>query len=328
MKQAQRLPLGLIVIMLMSVMALSGCAKFTGGSVDSNSASTTTSSTATVLTKADQQISHSKIAAARETLAAVKNPNASVQNLATGLKHYQEAAEALNNNQLSLAKPYFNTLENYQGTTDASFVKARSTLQHQYQQVKLANSYYNTARDDLSVHELSAAKTSIDKLDQIDPVHPVIKQLQKKTLAMKQAIMNYEASQSTSSGSDSSTVVASATSSHDEVAVTSSTSTSSHSTSSESSASGTETSSATSSTSSSHAMTTQDVLDAFQTAAGGHFTKTDQFNIIKQTKDYYQIDVLHDSDPAETDTNLTDVYRYYPNSGKVTKQNTVNGEFK
>ena len=327
MKRAQRIPLRMIVVMLFSLITLSGCAKFTGGSVGSSSASTTaTSSTAAVLTKADQQISHQKITAAIETLATVKNPDASVTNLATGLDHYQKAADALAKNELSLAKPYFNTLENYHETNDASFLKVRSTLQHQYQQVKLANNYYNAARDELSVHELAAAKTNIDKLDQIDPVHPVIKALQKKTLAMKQAIMNYEASQSTSSGSDSSTVVSSSSSSS--VATSSTSSSSASSSASESSSSGTATSSADSSTSSSSAQTTQDVLDGFQSAAGVTFTKTDQFNIVKQTTDYYQIDVLHNSDPAETDTNLTDVYRYYPVSGQVTKQDSVTGEFK
>ncbi|MDV2577420.1 hypothetical protein RYX41_15705 [Lactiplantibacillus plantarum] len=56
---------------------------------------------------------------------------------------------------------------------------------------------------------MATAKANIDKLDDVQATHPVIKKLQKKALAMKQAIMNYEASQSTSSGSDSSTVVSS-----------------------------------------------------------------------------------------------------------------------
>lgn len=319
MKQAQRSPFGLIIVMLLSLVTLSGCAKFTDGSVDSSSASTTTSNTAAVLTKADQQISHSKITAAQETLAAVKKPDGDVKNLATGLVYYQKAADALTKNQLSQAKVAFETLEDYHVTADTSFLKARATLHHQYQQVKLANSYYNAARDDLSVHELTEAKTNIDKLDQIEPIHPVIKQLQKKTLAMKQAIMNYEASQSTSSGSESSTVVSSTSSSES--------TTESSSASSESSSSETPTSSADSSTSSSEP-TTQDVLKDFQSAAGVTFAKTDQFNIIKQAKTYYEIDVLHDSDQAETDTNLTDVYRYYPDSGQVTKRDSATGEFK
>ncbi|MFC6293777.1 hypothetical protein ACFQH1_00740 [Lactiplantibacillus daoliensis] len=319
MKQAQRSPLGLIIVMLLGLITLSGCAKFTGGSVDSSSVSTTTSSTAAVLTKADQQISHSKITAAQGTLAAVKHPDTDVKSLATGLDYYQKAADALDKNQLSLAKVAFNTLENYHGTTDASFIQARETLHHQYSAVKLANSYYNTARDDLSVHELTEAKTAIDKLDQLEPIHPVIKKLQKKTLAMKQAIMNYEASQSTSSGSESSTVVSSTSSSD-----TSSNATSSST--SESSSSGTATSSADSATSSSE-LTTQDVLKDFQAAAGVTFAKTDQFNIIKQAKTYYEIDVLHDNGQAETDATPTDVYRYYPASGQVTKQNSVTGDF-
>jgi len=318
-KQAQRSPLGLIIVMLLGLMTLSGCAKFTGGSVDSSSASTTTSSTTAVLTKADQQISHSKMTAAQKTLAAVKHPDADVRNLATGLDYYQKAADALAKNQLSSAKVAFDTLENYQVTADTSFLKARATLHHQYQQVKLANSYFNSARDDLSVHELVAAKTAIDKLDQIAPIHPVIKQLQQKSLAMKQAIMNYEASQSTSSGSDSSTVVSSSSSSDASAA--------SSVTSSDSTSSATSTSSANSATSSS-TLTTQDVLKDFQSAAGVSFAKTDQFNIVKQTKTYYEIDVLHDNDQAETASNLTDVYRYYPDSGQVTKQDSASGDFK
>ena len=98
-------------------------------------------------------------------------------------------------------------------------------------------------------------------------------------------------------------------------------------TSSDSTSSATSTSSANSATSSS-TLTTQDVLKDFQSAAGVSFAKTDQFNIVKQTKTYYEIDVLHDNDQAETASNLTDVYRYYPDSGQVTKQDSASGDFK
>ena len=153
MDHAYRSSWPLILMVLIGLITLSGCAKNTGGVTASSATTATNNSTTAVLTKADQQISQTKIAAARKTLASAANPNAAVKNLATGLKYYQEAEEALENNQLSLAKGYFETLSSYDGTTDASFIAARQKLVKQYQAVKQANGYYNAARDDLSVHD-------------------------------------------------------------------------------------------------------------------------------------------------------------------------------
>ncbi|AVK64381.1 hypothetical protein C5Z26_09750 [Lactobacillus sp. CBA3606] len=318
--------LGLMVIILFGLFTLSGCASTSRGTTNrSTTAGTTTHSNAMVLTKANQQISHQRIATALQTLATAKTSNATIDNLTTGLKYYQKAAVALNDNELSLAKGYFATLTAYQGTTDATFIKARAELVHQYQQVKLANSYYNTARDELSVHALARSKTAIDKLDQIDPVHPVIKQLQKKALAMKQAIMNYEASQSTSSGQASSAVASTSMTSSSHTATTSttsssvtaesSTSSSAASTSSETAASQADES--TSSTSS-RAVSDQAILSEFKAAATVTFAKSDQFNVLARTTHYYQIEVSHAADTGATST--TDIYRYYPMSGQVEQQ--------
>ncbi|MFC6182610.1 hypothetical protein [Lactiplantibacillus daowaiensis] len=334
MDHAHRPHFGLIVMLLMGLLTLSGCANVTSGS-SSTASSVTTSGSAKILTKADQQISHLQIKAAIATLKTGDTSNSSVKNLLTGLKHYQKAATALNKNQLSTAKTYFNTLSNYQATTDATFMAAKTALIKQYQQVKLANSYYNSARDEMSVHELTAAKTNIDKLDKLSASHPVVKQLQQKTLAMKQAIMNYEASQSTSSGSDSSTVTATSSSSTSDnsTATTDASSTQDSSDSSSSTDSSTSSSTATSSAdsetssdSSSSTLTTKQILSKFKAASGVSFDQDDQFNVAKQTSKYYQIEVMHDSSD-ENVTNLTDIYRYYPASGRVTKQNTTTGEF-
>nr|WP_253956167.1 hypothetical protein [Lactiplantibacillus pentosus] len=314
-------------MVLIGLITLSGCAKNTGGVTASSATTATNNSTTAVLTKADQQISQTKIAAARKTLASAANPNAAVKNLATGLKYYQEAEEALENNQLSLAKGYFETLSSYDGTTDASFIAARQKLVKQYQAVKQANGYYNAARDDLSVHDLATAKANIDKLDRVSASHPVIKELQKKALAMKQAIMNYEASQSTSSGSESSTVVSSSSSSSssDSDSATSST----DSTSSSSSTATSSSDSSTSSSSSSSTLTTSAIIKQFQDAAGVTFASDTEFNITKQTSDYYQITAVYAADESSSSASktVTDTYRYYPDSGNVTKEDSASGTF-
>ncbi|RRK10377.1 hypothetical protein D1831_07910 [Lactiplantibacillus garii] len=325
MDHAYRSPWRLIVVILFGLLTLSGCTKTTGG-VTASSATATDSSGA-VLTKADQQISQQKISAARKTLNQVSNPNKSVKNLATGLRYYQKAADALNDNQLSSAKTYFQTLSDYQGTTDATFIAARRKLERQYQAVKLANGYYNAARDQLSMHDLTGAKTNIDKLDSLSASHPVIKKLQQKALDMKQAIMNYEASQSTSSGSASSTVTSSsssssATSSDSQTSATASDN-GSHSTSGSSTATSSA-SSSTSSSSSSHEPTTADIIKQFQDAAGGTFANDTEFDITKKTSEYYQIAVI----PADSSQgSSSENYRYYPDSGKVTKEDSSTGEF-
>lgn len=316
----------LILMVLIGLITLSGCAKNTGGVTASSATTATNNSTTAVLTKADQQISQTKIAAARKTLASAANPNAAVKNLATGLKYYQEAEEALENNQLSLAKGYFETLSSYDGTTDASFIAARQKLVKQYQAVKQANGYYNAARDDLSVHDLATAKANIDKLDRVSDSHPVIKELQKKALAMKQAIMNYEASQSTSSGSESSTVVSSSSSSSlsDSNSATSSTDSTSSSSSTATSSSDSSTSSSSSST-----LTTSAIIKQFQDAAGVTFASDTEFNITKQTSDYYQITAVYAADESSSSASktVTDTYRYYPDSGNVTKEDSASGTF-
>lgn len=326
MDQAHRPRWGLMMIILFGLITLSGCAKLTSSSSDSSTSSAATSGSAKILTKADQQISHHQIKAAINTLSAANTKDTAARNLLTGLRHYQKAATALNKNQLSQAKSYFNTLANYQLVTDASFTQAKAALTKQYQQVKLANGYYNSARDEMSVHALAAAKTNIDKLDKISPTHPVIKDLQQKTTAMKAAIMNYEASQSTSSGSDSSAVAESDHTSSNSSADASSTSSSATTATSDTSDS-TATSQADSTTSSSESsMPTKQVLSNFRAAAGVTFEKDDQFNVTKETSKYYQIEVMHDSND-ENVTNLTDIYRYYPASGSVLKQNISTGEF-
>ncbi|BBM21278.1 hypothetical protein GA516_07080 [Lactobacillus pentosus] len=326
MDHAYRSSWPLIVMVLIGLITLSGCAKNTGGVTASSATTATNNSTTAVLTKADQQISQTKIAAARKTLASAANPNAAVKNLATGLKYYQEAEEALENNQLSLAKGYFETLSSYDGTTDASFIAARQKLVKQYQAVKQANGYYNAARDDLSVHDLATAKANIDKLDRVSASHPVIKELQKKALAMKQAIMNYEASQSTSSGSESSTVVSSSSSSSlsDSNSATSSTDSTSSSSSTATSSSDSSTSSSSSST-----LTTSAIIKQFQDAAGVTFASDTEFNITKQTSDYYQITAVYAADESSSSASktVTDTYRYYPDSGNVTKEDSASGTF-
>ncbi len=317
----------LIVIVLLGLLTLSGCAKNTGGVTASSATTATNNSTTAVITKADQQISQQKIAAARKTLARASESNAAVKTLATGLKYYQEAEEALENNQLSLAKGYFDTLSSYDGTTDASFIAARKNLIKQYQAVKLANGYYNAARDELSIHDLATAKANIDKLDSVQATHPVIKELQKKALAMKQAIMNYEASQSTSSGSDSSTVVSSSTvtSSSDNSATSSSTDSTSADTSTMTSSSN----SSTSASSSSSELTTSAIIKQFQDASGVTFAADTEFNITKETSTYYQITAIYAADAASSSASktVTDTYRYYPDSGNVTKENSATGSF-
>ncbi|MDC6398286.1 hypothetical protein PO769_12200 [Lactiplantibacillus pentosus] len=326
MDHAYRSSWPLILMVLIGLITLSGCAKNTGGVTASSATTATNNSTTAVLTKADQQISQTKIAAARKTLASAANPNAAVKNLATGLKYYQEAEEALENNQLSLAKGYFETLSSYDGTTDASFIAARQKLVKQYQAVKQANGYYNAARDDLSVHDLATAKANIDKLDRVSASHPVIKELQKKALAMKQAIMNYEASQSTSSGSESSTVVSSSSSSSlsDSNSATSSTDSTSSSSSTATSSSDSSTSSSSSST-----LTTSAIIKQFQDAAGVTFASDTEFNITKQTSDYYQITAVYAADESSSSASktVTDTYRYYPDSGNVTKEDSASGTF-
>lgn len=326
MDHAYRSSWPLIVMVLIGLITLSGCAKNTGGVTASSATTATNNSTTAVLTKADQQISQTKIAAARKTLASAANPNAAVKNLATGLKYYQEAEEALENNQLSLAKGYFETLSSYDGTTDASFIAARQKLVKQYQAVKQANGYYNAARDELSVHDLATAKANIDKLDRVSASHPVIKELQKKALAMKQAIMNYEASQSTSSGSESSTVVSSSSSSSlsDSNSATSSTDSTSSSSSTATSSSDSSTSSSSSST-----LTTSAIIKQFQDAAGVTFASDTEFNITKQTSDYYQITAVYAADESSSSASktVTDTYRYYPDSGNVTKEDSASGTF-
>ena len=325
MDHAYRSPWTLIVIVLLGLVTLSGCAKNTGGVTASSATTATNNSTAAVLTKADQQISQQKIAAARKTLARASAPTAAVKQLATGLKYYQEAEEALENNQLSLAKGYFETLSNYDGTADTSFIAARQKLVKQYQAVKLANGYYNAARDELSVHDLTTAKANIDKLDGVQNTHPVIKELQKKALAMKQAIMNYEASQSTSSGSDSSTVVSSSS----ETSVDSATSSSTDETSADSSTMTSSSNSSTSSSNSSSELTTSAIIKQFQDAAGVSFAADTEFNITKQTSDYYQITAIYAAAESSSSASktVTDTYRYYPDSGEVMKENSATGSF-
>ncbi|WP_318767186.1 hypothetical protein [Lactiplantibacillus carotarum] len=326
MDHAYRSPWRLIVVILLGLITLSGCTKTTGG-VTASSATAADSSGA-VLTKADQQISQQKISAARKTLTQATAPNKAVKNLATGLRYYQEAEEALSDNQLSLAKDYFQTLNDYQGSTDATFVAARRKLNRQYQAVKLANGYYNSARDDLSMHDLASAKNNIDKLDALSASHPVIKKLQTKALDMKQAIMNYEASQSTSTGSASSTVTSTSSSSSSTDASSQSSSAASDSSSSTdstatSSASSTSTSS---SSNSSSEPTTAAIIKQFQDAAGETFGNDTEFNITKQTSEYYQIMVVP-ADSSSSASTATTTYRYYPDSGKVTKQDSTTGDF-
>lgn len=324
MEHAYRSPWRLFVIVLIGLFTLTGCAKTTGG-VTASSATATNSSGA-VLIKADQQISHQKFSAAQQTLAQASQPTAAVKNLATGLRYYQAAADALADNQLSQAKDCFQKLSNYQRTNDATFIVARRKLEQQYAAVKLANGYYNTARDELSMHDLAAAKTNIDKLDALDGIHPVIKKLQQKALNMKQAIMNYEASQSTSSGSASSTVTSTSSTSQSS-ASTSETSASSASSSSDSTATSSATSASSSSanSSSSSAPTTADVISQFQAAVGTTFDANTEFEITKQTSDYYQINVIPADQTSGATTNES-TYRYYLESGKVTKQND-DGQF-
>nr|WP_244975192.1 hypothetical protein [Lactiplantibacillus argentoratensis] len=317
----------LFVIVLIGLITLSGCAKNTGGVTASSATTATGNSTTAVLTKADQQISQQKIAAAQKTLAGVSESTPAIKKLALGLKYYQEAEEALDNNQLSLAKGYFDTLSSYDGTTDASFIAARQKLVKQYQAVKLANGYYNAARDELSIHDLATAKANIDKLDDVQATHPVIKKLQKKALAMKQAIMNYEASQSTSSGSDSSTVVSSSSTSSASDSSASSSSTSS--TSADSSTMTSSSNSSTSTSSSSSELTTSAIIKQFQDASGVTFASDTEFNITKETSAYYQITAIYAADESSSSASktVTDTYRYYPDSGSVTKENSATGSF-
>lgn len=322
MDHAYRAPWRLILIALIGLVTLSGCAKTTGGATASSA--TTADSSGAVLTKADQQISQQKISAARQTLERATAPTKAVKNLATGLKYYQDAEEALKDNQLSLAKGYFQTLNDYQGTTDATFIAARRKLVRQYQAVKLANGYYNAARDDLSMHDLSEAKANIDKLDRLDAIHPIIKKLQENALDMKQAIMNYEASQSTSSGSASSTVTSSSSSTSSATSSDSQSSATSSDSSSATNGSSTATSSADSSSSSDSDLTTADIIKQFQDAAGGSFANDTEFDITKKTSTYYQIDVIPAANAKDSNT---ETYRYYPDSGQVTKQDASTGEF-
>ncbi|MFB9770696.1 hypothetical protein [Lactiplantibacillus modestisalitolerans] len=330
MERAYRSPWYLVLIALIGVVMLSGCTKTTGGA-------TTTSATpigrsSAVLTKADQQIERGKVAAARKTLAQASNPSTAVTNLATGLRYYQQAADALDQNQLSTAKGYFATLSSYQETDDAAFINARQKLERQYQAVKAANGYYNAARDELSMHNLTTAKNNIDKLDRLASVHPVIKQLQKQALAMKQAIMNYEASQSTSSTEPSSTVSASSSTSSAVADSTSSSvtsSTASETQSSKTSSTATSSADATSSsstTSGDQTLTTADIVKQFQDAAGGNFANDTEFELTKQTPEYYQIVVIPADQTGQSASQTTDTYRYYPDSGRVTKQNEA-GDF-
>ncbi len=324
MAHAYRAPWRLILIALIGLVTLSGCAKTTGGATASSAP--TADSSGAVLTKADQQISKQKISAARQTLDRATAPTKAVKNLATGLKYYQDAEEALKDNQLSLAKGYFQTLNDYQGTTDAAFIAARRKLVRQYQAVKLANGYYNAARDDLSMHDLSDAKANIDKLDRLDAIHPIIKKLQENALDMKQAIMNYEASQSTSSGSASSTVTSSSSSTSSATSSDSQSSSTSSDSSSDANSSSTATSSANSSSSSDNDsdLTTADIIKQFQDAAGGSFANDTEFDITKKTSTYYQIEVIP---AANAKDSSTETYRYYPDSGQVTKQDASTGEF-
>lgn len=325
MDHAYRSSWPLIVIVLLGLITLSGCAKNTGGVTASSATTATGNSTTAVLTKADQQISQQKIAAAQKTLAGASESTPAIKKLALGLKYYQEAEEALDNNQLSLAKGYFDTLSSYDGTTDASFIAARQKLVKQYQAVKLANGYYNAARDELSIHDLATAKANIDKLDDVQATHPVIKKLQKKALVMKQAIMNYEASQSTSSGSDSSTVVSSSSTSSDSSASSSSTS----STSADSSTMTSSSNSSTSTSSSSSELTTSAIIKQFQDASGVSFASDTEFNITKETSAYYQITAIYATNESSSSASktVTDTYRYYPDSGSVTKENSAAGSF-
>lgn len=324
MDHAYRSPWRLIVVILLGLITLSGCTKTTGG-VTASSATAADSSGA-VLTKADQQISQQKISAARKTLTQATAPNKAVKNLATGLRYYQEAEEALSDNQLSLAKDYFQTLNDYQGSTDATFVAARRKLNRQYQAVKLANGYYNSARDDLSMHDLTSAKNNIDKLDALSASHPVIKKLQNKALDMKQAIMNYEASQSTSTGSASSTVTSMSSSSSSTDANSQSSSAASDSSSSTDSTATSSASSTSSSSNSSSEPTTAAIIKQFQDATGETFGNDTEFNITKQTSEYYQIMVVP-ADSSSSASTATTTYRYYPDSGKVTKQDSTTGDF-
>lgn len=320
MDHAYRAPWALLLVLLFGLATLSGCAN---SAANGSPSSITPAKTSTgVLAKADQQISQQKISAAQKTLAQTAKPNNDTKNLVTGLKYYRQAERALNRNELSVAKTYFQTLRNYQGTTDAAFINARRKLDQQYQAVKVANGYYNSARDALSVHDLNAAKTAIDKLDGLAASHPVIKQLQKKSATMKQAIMNYEASQSTSSSETGSTVdsPASSSSTSTSSASQSSTSSSASSSASSSSSSSTATSSANSSVESESAPTTASIIRDFQAASGEQFASDTLFDLTSQTEDYYQISA------TATDQTATQ-YRYYPNSGKVTKQNSKTGAF-
>ncbi|WQH19526.1 hypothetical protein T1I15_06125 [Lactiplantibacillus plantarum] len=81
----------LIVIVLLGLITLSGCAKNTGGVTASSATTATGNSTTAVLTKADQQISQQKIAAAQKTLAGASESTPAIKKLALGLKYYQEA---------------------------------------------------------------------------------------------------------------------------------------------------------------------------------------------------------------------------------------------
>ncbi|ELP20389.1 lipoprotein, partial [Salmonella enterica subsp. enterica serovar Agona str. SH10GFN094] len=203
----------------------------------------------------------------------------------------------------------------------------RQKLVKQYQAVKLANGYYNAARDELSIHDLATAKANIDKLDDVQATHPVIKKLQKKALAMKQAIMNYEASQSTSSGSDSSTVVSSSSAASASDSRTSSSSTSS--TSADSSTMTSSSNSSASASSSSSELTTSAIIKQFQDASGVTFTSDTEFNITKETSAYYQITAIYATNESSSSASktVTDTYRYYPDSGSVTKENSATGSF-
>ena len=76
----------LIVIVLLGLITLSGCAKNTGGVTASSATTATGNSTTAVLTKADQQISQQKIAAAQKTLAGASESNSSDQKVSPWVK--------------------------------------------------------------------------------------------------------------------------------------------------------------------------------------------------------------------------------------------------
>ena len=80
-----------------------------------------------------------------------------------------------------------------------------------------------------------------------------------------------------------------------------------------------------SASSSSSELTTSAIIKQFQDASGVTFTSDTEFNITKETSAYYQITAIYATN--ESSKTVTDTYRYYPDSGSVTKENSATGSF-